>query len=473
MPVRTHKAIRDAGTRTERSVSQRSARRAPMQTQAGETVKITGLTTVDAFYSNGYWDFDLYTNVDEKYQVLPPEVFFMANEESTGNTKIAGTWSVYAVNYVISATDTVSSPEKNPIGYITFACVGKNTYDVYGYFVGEDGKTYTWDIQDVEVWAWNSDEKQEITLTDIQPTGNTIALQNLDAIDLAWYPSYSKDGAYNYNMSLYNSTNTYPILQLDIFTATRDVFSGSYSAASGNIGTYYSVYVAAKEIAEVYFVDINLTITKVGDALKVEGSAMGMDGNQYTFSVTSANLNIHDAEYPYEPADPQSLSFTVDSIVIDNQYVASYGELDYYIYMHDGTYIMLYFNTENTSLTALADGTYTFSYEEEYEHFLPGYFESNFGFPMASIYIDNANNYYYLQTGTVTISTVGGTTTLTLAATSGHGTQFNVSGTIKNATGLVETLGDNIQSTRKLFNNGMLYILRDGNLFDAQGNRVE
>ncbi len=136
-------------------------------------VTITGLNYVDAiFYADetygDYWSFDFYKELDEEGYILAPYVYFVCNESTTSGTKIAGAWTAYDSGYF--ATDDEESgiytDETTPVGSLTVTCVEQGIYNFVGSFVGEDGKTYTWTLNNMEVYAYNGDTYEDITLTD-------------------------------------------------------------------------------------------------------------------------------------------------------------------------------------------------------------------------------------------------------------------------------------------------------------------
>lgn len=136
-------------------------------------VEITGLQYVDALFYEGdeefdsAWDFDFYNDYDydEEFYIYP-EVYFSCNEEATSKTSIVGTYTAYYAGYWKSESDSVEADYDEPVGSLTVSCVEEGIYNFVGSFEGQDGKTYTWNIQNVEVWAYDVYNDEEITLTD-------------------------------------------------------------------------------------------------------------------------------------------------------------------------------------------------------------------------------------------------------------------------------------------------------------------
>lgn len=126
-------------------------------------VEITGLQLANAYYVEGFWDFDIYAGEETNYF---PEVYFSADEEATSETSIVGTWSLYWGGYWKTANDSVLADEEEPVGSLTITCVEQGIYNFVGSFVGTDGKTYTWNAQNIEVYALDGETEEEIILTD-------------------------------------------------------------------------------------------------------------------------------------------------------------------------------------------------------------------------------------------------------------------------------------------------------------------
>lgn len=124
-------------------------------------VEIKGLVYADAYYIDGYWDFDIYADDATDYF---PEVYFSCYDEAPSQTSIVGTYDVFWAGYWASENDSVLTADE-AVGSITVTCVEQGVYNFVGSLEGEDGKTYTWNAQNIEVQAWDEDDN-EITLTD-------------------------------------------------------------------------------------------------------------------------------------------------------------------------------------------------------------------------------------------------------------------------------------------------------------------
>lgn len=144
--------------------------------EGGEIV-VTNLNYVDAiFYEDetygDYWAFDFYKDLDEEGYIVSPYVYFVCEESTTSSTKIAGTWSAYDAGYFETDEEEsgVYTDEEEPVGSLTVTCVGEGLYNFAGSFVGDDGKTYKWNLNNMDVYAYNGDTYEDIFLDDDQPT---------------------------------------------------------------------------------------------------------------------------------------------------------------------------------------------------------------------------------------------------------------------------------------------------------------
>ena len=261
------------------------------------------------------------------------------------------------------------------------------------------------------------------------PVGDTTALTMLDAFEFGYYGSYSEEGAYNYSLVLYNSQdeeNYVPQVGFDIYTETKDEFTGKFSAEGGNLGLDYSAFYPDAESEGEYFTDASVTITEgEGDDLVIEGIFTTEAGKTYTFSVT-AEPYIYDAEHPYEPQEAKTFDLTAVDGEADETYFAAYGIVYYYLYMEDGSVVGLTYRTANGTQP---QGTFAISDEEGVDAFLTG--ADYYGYPDGSYYETIDGDVYYFVSGSVTLTTDElGNTTITANATSCYGSTFTVTGVI-------------------------------------------
>ena len=392
-------------------------------------VTITGLNYVDAYYYEGYWDFDIYTSEEGYY----PDVYFSVNEEATSKTSIVGTYTAYYAGYWTSANDSVEADYEEPVGSLTITCVEQGIYNFVGSFEGQDGKTYTWNAQNIEVYAYDVDNDYDvITLTDAgdgpTPVGDTTALTTLDAFEFGYYGSYSEEGAYNYTLVLYNSQddNYVPQVGLDIYTEVKDELTGNFTVKGGNLGLDYSAFYPTADSEGESFTDASVTVTEgEGDNLVVEGIFTTEAGKTYTFSVT-AEPYIYDAEHPYEPQEVKTFNLTAVEGELDETYFAEYGLVYYYLYMEDGSLVGLTYRTANGTEPK---GTFAISDEEGADAFLTGM--DYYGYADGSYYETVEGDVYYFVSGSVTLATDElGNTTITANATSCYGSTFTITGVI-------------------------------------------
>lgn len=244
-------------------------------------VEITGLNYADAvFYEDetygDYWSFDFYKELDEEDYILAPYVYFICEESATSGTKIAGTWTAYDAGYF--ATDDEESgiyiDEEVPVGSLTVTCVSQGVYNFVGSFVGEDGKTYTWTLNNMEVYAYNGDTYEEITLdegdTPTPPTpGDTIYINIdhptvLDSIaDFGWIYVIGSNGDYDVAVQV----NT-------------DHLVGTYG--NGDIEWDYTYIIDwnAFDYVDITSLDV-ATIAQVGDTLRFTFNFVTSDGKVY------------------------------------------------------------------------------------------------------------------------------------------------------------------------------------------------
>lgn len=288
-------------------------------------------------------------------------------------------------------------------------------YDLVGELLDEEGTTlYQFAVEDIDIVAFNEEEKDIVLMDSVAFVPDTIDITGQDAIEFAYYASYSEVGAYNYSVNLYSVANDYPYLMLDVYATAKDDLVGSYDTTT-NVGEYCAFY--SSDETEIGVVNPVFTITKSGDVYTVAGSFEGADMNFYRFSV-SAIPTMADGDYPYEPMDKQAdVNIVANSKDLVTDYVSDYNELD--IYLNGATDTIQLALT--TSKTTIADGTYTISNEEETAtgELIGGYY-TYYGMGGCVAYV--GNDVYYLTAGSLVVSTANDTTTYTLNATSVHGT---------------------------------------------------
>ena len=251
--------------------------------------EIKGLVYADAYYYEfdgvAYYDIDMYKDVDpDTYEYTYPEVY--VSIEAKSKTALNGTYDVWYAGYWKSANDSIEINETTP-GTVTI----KNTdnegnYSISGSFVGADGKTYTFNDV-VNVWAFDYDNWEEITLSEDGTTDN---------------PGTDEPG--NDNPGTDNPGNDTPGASASSVTFDADVDKGNASEDSANQTAY--------------------TVSKSGVTLDVTKGIIGKfnDENHYriykgeTLTITSTVGNIVSVEFTCTANDDAKYGpgcFTVNS----------------------------------------------------------------------------------------------------------------------------------------------------------------
>lgn len=355
-------------------------------------VTITGLNYVDAIYYDGYWDFDFYNDYNyEEYYYIYPEVYFMCDEEATSGTSIVGTYTAMYAGYWKSANDSIEADDDEPVGTVTVTCVEQGIYNFVGSFVGTDGKTYTWNVQNVEVYAYNGDTYEDITLTDggtptpPTPTGDEITIAQAEEIAGALNDNETTTKTYTikgYVGTLYDSGDFWLVSEpggrsnLEVYKPTVDkaLTKGDYVQVVGKLQKYVSK--AGKTILEV----VSATVTHIGDT-PVPPTPVGTEINVAKAEEIAAALgnNEQTAEtytvigYAVKAYDPSSgtqdiwmsdtkgakgnfmakKTTSTDGTIFDDEYIAVTGKIEKDFY-NNKTTLQIYKGTaKHISETAL------------------------------------------------------------------------------------------------------------------------
>lgn len=306
--------------------------------------------------------------------------------------------------------------------------------------------------------------------------GDTTMIEDVDGLEIDFYPSYSEEGAYDYTFLLYNSEdeNNLPMIAFDILTEEEKVYTGTYSVKEGTL-TEYSYYVYGSEDEDyLEFTDGEITITDNGkDNYTIKG--WFTDGEEVYGVDVTLDGEYFNAEYAYEPEEKTTLNLTITAGEVDDSYAESYGIIDIYLTTADGQIQLEYYLPAEA--TELEDGTYTIEaaeYDEEdaliqtYGFFDAGYYYSNYGMPVASYY-ETEEEYYYLVSGTVKIETTEEGKKVTLAGTTYYGSTINAEYTI------VTTGTEQINSEKvinKRVENNQVVIIRNNEKFNVIGQRI-
>lgn len=245
-----------------------------------------------------------------------------------------------------------------------------------------------------------------------EPKEMSEVLKAIDAIQVAYYPSYSNPGEfYDYSIGLYNSKtmDNLPIVLFDIYPEKENAYAGKWSVEDGNLDISYGyiMYLNGKDTLSGYLGDAAVTIAMEGEKMHVYGMVATERKDTFYVNVTAVP-EIFNADYPYEPEETVSLNLKLEEGELDPTY-ADYGELDIYAVSSDERYEMglsYYFENGITADSNIPDGKYSISYEDETEMFFGGL--DYYGFPMGCYLADYDNEaIYYLASGTVTISEKG------------------------------------------------------------------
>ncbi|MBQ0154309.1 MAG: acid shock protein [Bacteroidales bacterium] len=240
-------------------------------------VEIQGLVYAEAYYSDGYWDFDIYADDATDYF---PEVYFSCFDEAPSQTSIVGTYDVYWAGYWASENDSVLTADE-AVGSLTVTCVEQGVYNFVGSFVGEDGKTYTWNAQNIEVQAWD-DEYNEITLTDggepVPPTPGE---------------KYEVDMNADFEVSVEDFSGWFTIVDATV-TASNDSIDFTAKVYSWEQEAFYGVEWSGEELecefvlngVEQTITSATLLATQEGDVTKATVVLVTASGAQYTLNLT-------------------------------------------------------------------------------------------------------------------------------------------------------------------------------------------
>lgn len=150
-------------------------------------------------------------------------------------------------------------------------------------------------------------------------------------VEYEYFASYSTETMYNYSLYLYQSTNNYPKVELDIYTPQEEQFAGTYTFAAGNLGEYCYYDVSDEEYYAL--VQGSLTITQNGNNYNITGSLIDEKGVSYNISY-SGELKKYDS-FKDETTPAQTINVACNWIDVED-YIAEYG--DVYFYMGDDNY---------------------------------------------------------------------------------------------------------------------------------------
>ncbi|MEE0861196.1 MAG: hypothetical protein UIC49_07010, partial [Paludibacteraceae bacterium] len=174
------------------------------------------------------------------------------------------------------------------------------------------------------------------------------------AADYEYYEDYSYDGAYNYSIYLYGQTDNDPSVVLDIYTAEKDKFEGTYSTADGTLGEY--CYYDVTEEEYYMLVQGSIQITKNANNYTIAGAMVGDNGVTYNISYTGELIEYDVFSSESEPA--QDFKLACDWIEVED-YIAEYGDVYFYMGNDDYQITLDVYLKAMDDVTILPVGTYT------------------------------------------------------------------------------------------------------------------
>ena len=262
------------------------------------------------------------------------------------------------------------------------------------------------------------------------PQAEPIAL-DMNAVEIDYYPSYNSDKGYDYFLILYtyedNAVKVAPLVAFDIYTSVHKDFAGEYNLAKDNVEVKYGAAripsTSDGGYDEYDLSDAAVTITVNADnSYTVTGYITVSTGQVYTFDVTDTPYYC-DAEHEKEPETPQTLDLSIISGEINMNSIDKGG-----IYLNfvtaDSGKVVLYFGTADSTAVDIKDGTYSFTKNTK-ETFWAGI--SSNSYKVAYSYAAIGDDIYYLNSGSVTISTITIGRYITVDAKSFYGTDIKFS----------------------------------------------
>lgn len=313
---------------------------------------------------------------------------------------------------------------------------------------------------------------------------DTTMVNNLDGLEIDYYPSYSSEGAYDYTFLLYNSKDDdyLPMVAFDIYTAKEKSYTGTYSMKNGSL-TEYSYYLYGSGDEDyLYMTDGEVTITDNGNS-NYTLKGWFTDGNEvYGVNVT-LDGEYFNSEYPYEPEEKDTLNLTVTEGEEDTQYASDYGVIEIYLTTAEGEVSLEYIMRSTDTYTSIPDGTYNIEAseydaegtqkEKSYNYFEAGSYYSSLGIAVGSSY-QTEDAIYYLVGGTVTIATTAEGKQITLAGKTYYGSSINATYTII-GTGVEDVNATDVEASKnatKFIRNGQLILKANNREYNALGAQL-
>lgn len=259
-----------------------------------------------------------------------------------------------------------------------------------------------------------------------EPTTPGTSAQNFvpTTVDYYYWEEYSEEGSYNYSLYLNGATENAPYFELDIYTAQKDRFEGTYTTTDGSLGAEYSFYVVSDE--EYYAATGTITIAKLNNNYTITGTLVS---NGVTYNISySGELNKYDT-YVSESKEVKTYNVTCDWVDVED-YITEYGDIYFYMGNDDFEIILDVVVDEIDEQTILAPGTYNIN-----NSFQMGtiYASEGNGYPslMYSVaYDESAGEYYaaeiwYIVSGKLTVTKNNNAIEYKLTATTAYGSTIN------------------------------------------------
>lgn len=256
----------------QRTTHSNAIRRAPMNINAtnGDTVVVVSNFSYGiAYYSSNVWYFEM--TYDDSNN---PDLYLACVKDTVSKTSIEGTWYIYYATYVNGA-DSIETEWGELVGTLTVTYVEQGVYNFAGSFDAPNGITYSWNIQDLPVYASDADNDfAQIALTDggVSPTpvGDEITVAEAEAIASALKDNEIPSTTYTiigYVGTLYDSGDFYLVsekggrsdLQVYKPTVDRALTKGDYVQVVGKLHKY--IPLSGKTTLEV----VSATVTHIGD----------------------------------------------------------------------------------------------------------------------------------------------------------------------------------------------------------------
>ena len=172
--------------------------------------------------------------------------------------------------------------------------------------------------------------------------------------DYEYYADFSSEGAYNYSIYLYGQIDTDPSVMLDIYTAEKDKFEGTYSTTDGTLGEYCFYDISEEEYYAL--VQGSIQITKNANNYTIAGTMVGENGVTYNISYTG-ELIEYDV-FSAEPVPAQEFKLACNWIEVED-YIAEYGDVYFYMGNDDYQITLDVYLEAMDDITILPVGTYT------------------------------------------------------------------------------------------------------------------